>query len=119
MLNLHYEIKPNYKHLKRNIMKKEEIKIQAKIAAKAMLSLIENPEGANGTEMCRNLAKSLWDANPDEERRIINAGKDLGIDPIDLVYLYFWQIASDALLEASKEKFNRILAIIIRQFPNK
>lgn len=100
-------------------MKKEEIKIQAKIAAKAMLSLIENPYGANGNQMCRNLAKSLWDSNPDDERRIVNAGKDLGIDPIDLSYLYFWQIAKDALLEASKEKFNRDFAIVIRNYPNK
>lgn len=100
-------------------MNKEQIKIQAKIAAKAMLSIIENPEGANGNQMCRNLAKSLWDSNPDEERRIINAGKDLGIDPISLVYLYFWQISSEALLEASREKFNRDFAIVIRNYPNK
>lgn len=100
-------------------MNAKELKMQAKIAAKAMLSIIENPEGANGNEMCRNLAKTLWDANPDEERRIINAGKDLGIDPIDLAYLYFWQIAKDALLEASKEKFNRDFAIVIRNYPNK
>lgn len=100
-------------------MNAKEIKIQAKVAAKAMINLIENPYGANGNQMCRSLAKILWDANPDEEKRIMNAGKDLGIDPIDLAYLYFWQIAKDALLEASKQKFNKDFAIVIRQYPNK
>lgn len=100
-------------------MNSKEIKIQAMVAANAMINLIENPYGANGNQMCRSLAKILWDSNPDEEKRIMNAAKDLGIDPIDLVYLYFWEISSDALREASEKKFNRPLAIVISKYPNK